>query len=177
MPTIISHAAVPLAIGLGLGVQAIGPRLLWTGVAASMLPDADVLGLRLGIAYGDSLGHRGATHSLAFATLLGLVAWACARPLATRRLTAFLFIAFSAASHGLLDMLTDGGSGVALWWPWSDERLFAPWRFIEASPLSLRRLLGGRGIEVLRSELIGVWMPAIVAGVTLWLTRRGARTR
>src|SRR5262245_50593316 len=128
MPTIMSHAAVPLALGLGLGRQIVSPRLLLAGVAASILPDADVLGLRFGIAYSDALGHRGASHSLAVALLLGLVGAALSRRLRARAGTAFTFVAVCAASHGLLDMLTNGGYGVALWWPLSPERLFAPWR-------------------------------------------------
>ena len=43
MPTIITHAAVPLCLGLGLGSRVIPPRLLFTGIVLAMLPDADVL--------------------------------------------------------------------------------------------------------------------------------------
>jgi membrane-bound metal-dependent hydrolase YbcI (DUF457 family) len=43
MPTIISHTAIPLAIGLGLGRKAISSRLLLAGMAASILPDLDML--------------------------------------------------------------------------------------------------------------------------------------
>ena len=53
MPTIISHAAVPLALGIGLGHKRIPAALLMSGVLASMLPDADVV-LLLGI--GSSAG-------------------------------------------------------------------------------------------------------------------------
>jgi membrane-bound metal-dependent hydrolase YbcI (DUF457 family) len=47
MPTILTHTAVPLALGLGLGPRAIPPRLLVAGVTASMVPDLDVLQLEL----------------------------------------------------------------------------------------------------------------------------------
>ncbi|WP_431052323.1 hypothetical protein [Roseateles sp. L2-2] len=33
------------------------------------------------------------------------------------------------------------------------------------SPLSLRRVLSGRGWEVLQSELVWVWLPAMVAAI------------
>ncbi len=33
MPTIVTHAAVPLCLGLGLGCKIIPPRLLLAGVA------------------------------------------------------------------------------------------------------------------------------------------------
>jgi len=173
MPTVLGHAAVPLALGLGLGNPPISRRLRLAGVVAAALPDADVLGFWLGISYSDALGHRGATHSLAFALLLGLVAAALARPLGAGRGTAFAFAAACAASHGLLDMLTNGGYGIALWWPFSAGRLFAPWRPIEVSPIGLRRFASERGLEVLGSELIWVWLPAAVICAGLWLARRG----
>lgn len=74
MPTIISHAAVPLAIGLGLGRDAVSTRLLVAGIAASVLPDLDVLAFRLGIAYADPFGHRGFSHSLLLAIALAVIA-------------------------------------------------------------------------------------------------------
>jgi len=76
------------------------------------------------------------------------------------------------ASHGLLDALTDGGLGVAFLAPFSGERFFFPWQPIEVSPIGLRRFLSGRGLEVLRSELLWVWLPSILlAGAALaWRT-------
>ena len=53
MPTVITHAAVPLCIGLGLGSKVIPPRLLFAGIILAMLPDADVLSFKFGIAYGN----------------------------------------------------------------------------------------------------------------------------
>jgi inner membrane protein len=70
MPTLITHPAVPLAAAL-LGGRKISGRLLVAGIIGSILPDADVIGFRLGIPYGHLLGHRGFSHSIAFALLLG----------------------------------------------------------------------------------------------------------
>ncbi|TGC03288.1 hypothetical protein CRG92_01515, partial [Escherichia sp. E2586] len=53
MPTVITHAAVPLCIGLGLGSKVIPPRLLFAGIVLAMLPDADVLSFKFGVAYGN----------------------------------------------------------------------------------------------------------------------------
>lgn len=177
MPTILSHPAVPLAIGLGLGASRIPPRLLAFGVLASIVPDLDVIAFRLGIPYAHEFGHRGASHSLALACLLGLVALAIAPALRSGRGTAFIFTAMAAASHGLLDMLTNGGLGVALWWPWSGERLFFDLRLIEASPLSLQRMFGPAGLEVLRTEVSWIWGPALIglAAIRLLSSRWGAR--
>ena len=171
MPTILSHAAIPLAAGLGLGKSVIPRRLLVAGVVASMLPDFDVIAFKLGVAYADGFGHRGASHSLLFALLVGLLACAVAPLLRASRVKAFVFVALSAASHPLLDMLTNGGLGVALCWPWSDARYFLPWRVIEVSPIGLR-FLKGRGLDVLGSEFVWIWLPAIAAGIGLVLARR-----
>lgn len=51
MPTVITHAAVPLCFGAGLGLKVIPPRLLFAGVVLAMLPDADVLAFKFGVAY------------------------------------------------------------------------------------------------------------------------------
>lgn len=73
MPTVITHAAVPLCFGAGLGLKVIPPRLLFAGVVLAMLPDADVLAFKFGVAYGNVFGHRGFTHSLLFAFVLPVV--------------------------------------------------------------------------------------------------------
>jgi inner membrane protein len=167
MPTILTHAAVPLALGLGLGVRIIPKPLLLAGVVACILPDLDVLAFQLHIPYADDFGHRGVTHSIAFALVLALLAMAYAQRLRCSRAGAFSFIALSTVSHALLDMITNGGLGVALWWPWSRERLFAAWQVIEVSPLSLRHILSARGWAVLQSELLWVWLPAMLVAAAL----------
>jgi len=177
MPTIITHAAVPLAVGFGLGRRVVSQRLLIAGVAAAMLPDLDVLAFRLGVAYSDQFGHRGFSHSLLLALLLAAAAALFARRLKASRLAAFLFVLVAAASHGLLDMLTNGGLGVAWLWPLSEQRLFFPERPIQVSPLSLHRLFGPAGLAVLTSELLWVWLPAAVTAVVLHLIRRRAISR
>ena len=176
MPTILTHAAVPLALGLGLGIRIIPKPLLLAGIAASILPDLDVLAFQLHIPYADDFGHRGFTHSIAFAVALGLLAMAFSQRLRCSRGLAFTFIGISTVSHGLLDMLTNGGLGIALWWPWSSERLFAAWQVIEVSPLSLRHVFSARGWAVLQSELLWVWLPALFVAAALlafrlWVSR------
>jgi inner membrane protein len=172
MPSIVTHAAVPLALRLGLGGKAISPRLLACGTIASMLPDLDVIGLRLGVSYASDYGHRGFTHSLAVAALVALAGACFYRRMRTGFVCALLFLFAAVASHGLLDTFTNGGRGVALLWPLSSERYFAPWRPIEVSPLGVSGFFSARGAEVLKSELIWVWAPALVAGLALLAARR-----
>lgn len=165
MPTIFSHPAVPLALGYALGSGSVSTRLLAAGVACSMLPDADVLGWALGVPYGSPWGHRGATHSLAFALAVGALGALLVRWLQARGPTAFAFLAVATASHGVLDALTDGGSGIAFMWPLTAERWFLPWQPIEVSPIGIRALASSYFADVLRSELLWIWLPATVAAM------------
>ena len=145
MPTIFSHPAVPLALGLGLGQTLISRRLMVAGAVASIVPDLDVVAFRLGIPYAHDLGHRGLSHSIFFALFMGLIALLLAKNLHASRRVAFAFTALAAASHGLLDMCTNGGLGVAYFWPFSSERLFLPLHPIKVSPIGLHDFLTTRG--------------------------------
>jgi len=173
VPTLFSHAAVPLALGVGLGPRIVPPRLLAAGVLASALPDLDVIAFSWGVPYGSALGHRGFTHSLCAAAVVALAGAALSRSLrAGAGRVLFLFVAM--ASHGILDAFTDGGRGVALLWPISAERFFAPaaLRVLEASPIGLTRFLSARGVTVLGSELRWIWLPTLALGLILIGARR-----
>lgn len=172
MASLLTHPVVPLAIAMIAGRELVSARLLVAGITASLLPDVDVLAFRFGIDYADAFGHRGATHSVAFALLVGGLGALAAPALHARRAVAFAFVAAACLSHALLDMLTNGGLGVALWWPLTDARHFFPVRVLEVSPIGLRRFLGPAGWTVILSELRWVWLPAaVLAGAGLWLRR------
>jgi inner membrane protein len=172
MPTLIGHLAVPLSIGLGLGGRIIPRRALAAGMVLALLPDLDVLAFRFGIPYHSPFGHRGFSHSLVFAAATALLFTLLIGAARRRPLRAFLFLFVSAASHALLDAMTDGGLGVALLWPFSNERYFAPFRAIEVSPLGVSRFFSNRGMAVLQSELVWVWAPLAGLGLSLFLMRR-----
>lgn len=179
MPTVFSHAAVPLLLRCGLGPSIVPPRLLAAGVVAAALPDLDVLTFGLGIPYSAPLGHRGLTHSACTAALLALVGALAHRALDASFARAFAFLFVATASHGALDAFTNGGIGVALLWPLSDQRYFAPdaLRVIEVSPIGLSRFLTARGLTVLESELRWIWLPALGLGLALAAARRARDVR
>lgn len=179
MPTVLTHAAVPLAIGLGLGRQVISRQLLLSGVLLSMLPDLDVLAFRLGIPYASVFGHRGFSHSLLCALLVALAVAGLLHFWRERFRVAFPFLLLAMASHGLLDAFTNGGKGIALLWPWTQQRFFAPIQVIEVAPLSAARWFSERGAAVLYSELGWVWLPclALAAGILWWRMTRWADSR
>lgn len=174
MPTVLTHAAIPLALGLGLGRRIVPRRLLAAGIVAAALPDLDVVTFHLGIPYAADLGHRGFSHSLAVAAVVGLAGAAGHRALGAGFGRAFLFLFAATVSHGVLDAFTDGGLGVAFLWPWSGERYWAPaaMRVVEVSPISVRRFLSAGGMAVLGSELRWIWLPALVVGLILMALRR-----
>jgi inner membrane protein len=125
----------------------------------------DVVGFRLGIHYDDLLGHRGLTHSLAFAAVLGaVVIWVVfprgAPGWSRRALWLYLFIA--TASHGFLDALTDGGLGVAFFSPFSNARYFFPVHPVLVSPIGIRAFASAEGLSVLFSEIRWMWLPSVL---------------
>ncbi len=70
MASAFSHALVALAMGKAFESKILSRRELALGACCSVLPDLDVIGLYVGIQYGDLWGHRGLTHSVAFAALV-----------------------------------------------------------------------------------------------------------
>lgn len=175
MPSAFSHAVA------GLGIAACfcrpeTPKSLWAlGAVCAALPDVDVLGFQLGIRYGALWGHRGLTHSIVFAAALAaLITWLGFRHgvpgLPPWRLWLFLFLA--TISHGLLDMLTDGGLGVALLVPFDNRRFFFPFQPIEVASFGVAWLFTRRGALVLASELRWVWLPSAALAAIAVLVRR-----
>src|SRR5258708_35787926 len=112
-------------------------RMFWTvAIVCSILPDIDVIGFKLGVRYGDLWGHRGMTHSLLFAAIIGVAAAACFRePWREKWKLALLFFAIT-ASHGVLDALTNGGFGISFFSPLYYHRSFLPWRAPSVFPLA-----------------------------------------
>ncbi len=167
MPTIFTHAFIPIAASATAGRARIPAKLALVGAALAILPDFDVIGFRFGIDYGSQWGHRGFSHSLLAAALgAGLIAllWRGARSV-----VAILFLFCAMASHACLDLLTDGGQGVMIFWPVDHTRYFLPWQPIRVSPIGVR-FFTGRGLETAGSELLTVWLPALliaVAGIVL----------
>ncbi len=170
MPS-IGHLAVGLAAARRTR-EASGFRLPLLLCAVSLLPDADAIGFAYGVRYAAPWGHRGATHSLAFALGLALLAAPLSRFFKLSKLRLFTLVLCVAASHGLLDTLTDGGRGIALLWPFKNTRFFAPWRPIPVAPIGAR-ILSPRGVYVVGYELV-LFAPLFIYAV--WPRRARART-
>lgn len=165
-----------VAVGLAAARAAAAPRFPRVGVAvffaaASLLPDLDVIGFQFGVRYGAPWGHRGATHSLLFALGCALVLSSLPSRFGLSRARLLAALACVIASHGLLDALTDGGRGIALLWPFTNQRFFAPWRPIPVAPIGVR-FLSARGLYVAACEL-GLFAPFVL--YAFWPKRRAQR--
>jgi len=121
--------------------------------ALSLLPDADVIGFALGIPYAHEWGHRGATHSLIFAAWVGLCVASLAALASRPFWRTWLLVTCVVGSHGMLDMLTDGGLGILWLWPLRAERYFAPITPLPVAPIG-SSLLSARGLYVLAVEAL-----------------------
>jgi inner membrane protein len=177
VPTVFSHAIAGGALALACG-PAPRRRAVLAAAVCAMLPDADVVAFWYGVPWRHVLGHRGITHSLVFAAVLAavVVGLAFRGPAWTgRRGRLWLALFLATTSHGVLDAFTDGGSGIAFLAPFDNTRYFAPWQPIRVSPISVSRFLAERGLRVLQSEMVWVWLPSALLVAAAWVVRRGSR--
>lgn len=174
MASAISHAVAASAISLACYRAGVSKCVWMAGIVCSMLPDLDVIGFRFGVHYGDFWGHRGFTHSLVFAALLaGAVTVAIPQVQAKiGRVALFAYLFLATASHGLLDAMTDGGLGVACFSPFDTGRYFLPWRPIRVSPIGISRFFTPRGLAIVGTEIVWIWLPSIVVIVLVTIRRR-----
>jgi inner membrane protein len=177
MASAITHAIAGLAIGTAFRRPGLPARFWGLGAAGAAIPDLDGIGFHLGVPYESVFGHRGFTHSLIFAALFasaGLLAFrGDAYASERRRIWVYLFLA--TASHGFLDAMTTGGGGLAFFAPFVNERYFFPWRPILVSPMSISRFFTERGVRILASEAIWVWIPAGIFALIMAAVTRGHR--
>lgn len=176
MASAFSHAIASVAIG-SLNFQSKRDWKFWLiGAFCAVVPDADAIGFWMGVPYESMWGHRGITHSIVFALLLAFVmvfAFYRDEKQGSKDWWA-LFLTFFAAtlSHSILDAFTTGGLGVAFFAPFYNERFFFPWQVIKVSPISVTRFFSEKGIAVLKSEFVWVWIPSfVVVGLSTFYSK------
>jgi inner membrane protein len=198
MASVFGHSALALALGRYRFYGGRSWKFWLFMLLCSVLPDADVAAFYFGIPYGDPLGHRGFSHSILFAVLLGFVisflffkrsipkfphelanpVLPTGRKLFSReQFVVAVFLSASTLSHGLLDAMTNGGMGVGFFIPFDNSRYFFPFRPIEVSPISIQAFFEGRGWGVLKSE--AVWIGRIIFALLFlqFLAERFRRAR
>lgn len=181
MASVFSHAIAAIAAGKIYFRHPASGRTILLGVLCSVIPDADVIGFWRGVPYESMFGHRGFTHSLFFAALLAsmvMLLFYREKFLSRQYAVRWIYFFIATASHGVIDAMTTDGLGVAFFSPFDNERYFFPFRPILVSPISITKFFSGRGVEVLKSEFIWIWIPSLLLiAVSLIIRREKARRK
>ncbi len=177
MASIFGHAFAAYALGKSFSKEIKTWKFWVLGTICAIIPDADVISFAIGIPYEGFWGHRGFSHSLVFAVLLGLLVtliFYSKRLNSKAGLLLILYFTICTASHGVLDAMTSGGLGIAFFSPFDDSRYFFPWRPIQVSPIGASKFFNIRGIKVLLSELIWIGIPfsIYILAVTFFRKKR-----
>jgi inner membrane protein len=159
-------------------------RRYWLAAGlCAVLPDLDAIGRPFGALDLELIagGHRGFTHSIAFAVALGATfAWGVFRDARWDGLRTRFWLCFSLATmtHGFLDALTTNGDGVKFLSPFSDERFTSVWHPIDPGGAAAGARTLARIPLILGNELLWVALPcaAFVGGMALLRRRRGVRS-
>lgn len=162
MASFFSHPAFPAAIYLSKKKGLFSRKLLWFCCILTLLPDADVLAFKFGIPYHSQWGHRGVTHSIVFALIIGIISIFFSKKLQAGKSTVFWMSFLSTLSHAAFDAFTNGGLGVAFLWPFNHERYFFPFHPVQVSPIGVLGFLSWRGVIVVLSEILWIWLPCLL---------------
>lgn len=181
MASVFTHTVVAVVLGKTYTSHKMPVRFWVYSILCSALPDADSIGFHLGVPYWHALGHRGLSHSLFFALILGITVSTAAfrenKMFSKAWWSLSLYFAVVTASHGLLDALTSGGLGIAFFSPFDRRRFFFPWRPILVSPIEISLFFSKWGLHVILSEILWVWVPFGVLYLFVLLTRRFLASR
>jgi len=162
MASLFTHVAVPLIARRAVSVEEkLTRRLDVIAVLVSIWPDLDYATLPFEVRPNDLLGHRGLTHSIFVAIGVGLVASLLFPKAARRRIAALLVIV--ALSHPIIDALTAGDLGVALFWPFTRARLLFPFPLVATCPVGLDEWLGYWGLLTIANEALYLVLPLSLA--------------
>ena len=170
MPSSIAHAVAGVGVA-ALFAQRDEARRYWVSAAlCAVVPDLDYIGAPFGnrtiaLLFG---GHRGFTHSIAFALLLGgIVSLVAFR--GTRwdggRLRLWAGMSLATMTHGVLDAMTTLGPAVGFLSPFSGTRYTFAWHPIHPA--------GGLA-RVLANEFVWIELPALALTATVVFLRRSA---
>ena len=166
MPSWAAHAAAGIAVASVFRTPGETRRVGWAAVLCTIVPDIDAVGRPFGAGDIELLGgHRGFTHSLAFAAAFGaVVAWGLFRDRdwASNRLRLWICFTLATATHGMLDAMTTRGDGVKFLSPFSATRFEFAWQPIDPHPPWLATREGfSRFYSLIGNELAWVILASI----------------
>ncbi|MCB1188925.1 MAG: metal-dependent hydrolase [Leptospiraceae bacterium] len=174
MASAFSHGF--LAFFLGKAFNYSGWKVLSLGIFCSVLPDIDVIAFKFGIPYAHPFGHRGFTHSIFFAIVLSVTikVFLFYKEAFFTKKSCYLILFFFLAtlSHGVLDAATNGGLGVAFFFPIDNTRYFFTYRPIQVSPIGIKNFLSEWGFRVVLSEIKFVVFPTLFFFLIIYLIKK-----
>jgi len=177
--SVITHGLAAVIIGKSFIKNKQSPGFWFSLVLCSLIPDIDVVGVKFGIAYGDFWGHRGFTHSLVFALIVGfVVGLVFYRRLGIASSEWWRYVALYStvtATHGIFDAMTNGGLGIAFFAHFDNGRYFFPWTPVQVTRVGFHNFLSLKGFRILVSEGIYILMPILVVSFILGWGRRRYR--
>lgn len=172
MASAFGHIVSAIGIGSVFPSKMMTPKVYLIGAVSATLPDIDVLSSYFGIYGLEMLGHRGITHSIAFALIWAWVLIKVFHRSSEFERTLLLYYFIATVSHGLIDGLTNGGDGIAYFAPFSSYRTHLPLELIQVSPLGVRNFFSEWGLKVLASEFIWIGIPSAALIVLSKLVRK-----
>lgn len=175
LPTFVTHAFVGISTKYSFFPSKVPAGFLTVSVLISIIADFDVICFGLDIPYASFWGHRGFFHSpffsVIFSFILLLIFFPSIKRFSKKWLIFFLYFSLLGASHSFLDSMTNGGLGIALLSPFTNERYFLPWTPIQVSPISIQGFFKYGGLKVIKSEFFYVWLPLIVLLISVKIKR------
>jgi hypothetical protein len=184
----VGHSVVGVAIGLlvilqaGCGMRTYA-RTVWRRKGLILLfvflansPDVDYLP---GLISGDlNHYHHQVTHSLVWVSVFSLGIWLMWRALdRSAGVREFIYVCVAAASHLLVDMLTQDGAapyGIMLLWPFSTEYMQAPfWVFGMMAKNDLRMVFQWSNFFTMLRELL-LTVPLVLAVIAVRFFHKSA---
>jgi len=177
VPSTLSHAAVAIAAGTVFSSRP-APKHFWSvSIACAVIADIDLIPFLFGVPYNHFFGHRGFFHSIFFGLLVSIAATkyvsSVSKGLPEAWVRYFTLFFLLCVSHGLLDALSNGSIGVALFSPFDPTRYFLPWQPI--SMVRMRVFLTTWSLAAIRSELFLVWIPSCLVVLITALVRTVGR--
>jgi inner membrane protein len=177
MASLFTHAIIPLSLKIAGGKRVQIPwKLCALGVLFTIIPDFDVIAFKFGIPYQSPFGHRGFTHSIVFAAICAALIYPIHKSLHPSFTLVWGVLFLSMLSHPLMDAMTNGGLGVALFWPLDETRYFLPWRPVKVSPIGIDNFFNQRGLGVILSEIRYLWIPIFITVFSVRVLS-GSKTR
>lgn len=165
MASAFGHAALILGCRKMFPDKTMATKVIVLGIVSAVIPDLDVFFHHI---FGEAqfsyeyFGHRGITHSVFYSVIWALLLIVLFHRKGNQKVLLGCFYFFCSLSHGVLDAFTTGGDGIAFLLPFSTERFFAPFRFIQVSPIGISRFFSEWGVRVLKSEFIYIGIPSIL---------------